>query len=151
MRSRVPLRYAVVAVIAGLFLVNAVRVVLAGNAAKAAAPAPSAVRGARDLLVDVDQLEVCYHQRHARFSDRLAELMQSSRDAAADPIEGHSPLSAASQQRFAIDLSTSVDGQTYTQRITGNGIDTYVERDARHDFIDYGDLAWNHLKNTCAA
>ena len=104
LRSRVPLRYAVVVLIAGLFLVNVVRALVADHRRDAAAPARGAVRTARGILVDVDQLEVCYHARHARFSDRLAELDPVSRDAAEDPIQGSGIVSALSDKGYAIDL-----------------------------------------------
>jgi hypothetical protein len=46
-------------------------------------------------------------------------------------------------------LSTSRDSQTYIQRITGDKIDTYLERDAANEFVDYGEYGWNHVKHTC--
>ncbi len=112
-------------------------------------PSVERERAARAVLVEVDQLQVCYHERFARFSDRLAELIKHSRDAAEEPTQGTPVLSMASKGGFAIELFTSRNRQSYIQRITGDEIDTYLERDADNEFVDYGQYGWNHVKHTC--
>lgn len=141
----------------GLLLVGSIVVAIAQNVVAgddspaSALPSPSVERerAARDVLVEVDRLQLCYHERFARFSDRLAELIKSSRDAGEDPTQGTVVLSMASAGRLAVELSTSRDGQTYIQRITGDKIDTYLERDAENEFVDYGQYGWKHVKNAC--
>jgi hypothetical protein len=137
----------------GLLLVGSIVVAITQNvvARDDSPPSPSVERerAARDVLVEVDRLQLCYHSRFARFSDRLADLIKYSREAAEDPTQGAAVLSMASDGRFAVELSTSRDGQTYIQRITGDKIDTFLERDAENEFVDYGQYGWNHVKNGC--
>lgn len=134
----------------GLLLVGSIVVAIAENVvASDDSPSVERERAAREVLVEVDRLQLCYHERFARFSDRLADLIKYSRDAGEDPTQGTTVLDKASEGRFAVELSTSRDGQTYIQRITGDRIDTYLERDAENQFVDYGHYGWNHVRNAC--
>jgi hypothetical protein len=112
-------------------------------------PSPERVKDTRALLYAVDQLELCYFQRHKRFSANPAELTKFSRDSSKDVIDGTNPLVLASGHAFRLDLYASNDGQAYTQRILGDKIDSVFERDEDNDFADYGLYAWRHVKDTC--
>jgi hypothetical protein len=147
---RFPVRWALALLLVGGITVAIAQNVVAEDRPASASPTVEQARAARGVLVEVDRLQLCYHEHFDRFSDRLAELIKYSRDNTEEPTQGTAVLAMASEGRFGIELSTSRDGQTYIQRITGGGVDTYLERDAANEFVDYGQYGWNHVKHTCA-
>jgi hypothetical protein len=149
-RFRHPVRLA----IALLCVVWLAVVVVQSPGGPEAAPAsdePSAerVKQVRALLEAVDQSELCYFERHERFSDNPAELTKSARDRADDVTRPLNPLVEASAHDFELDLYVSDDGQAYTQRILGDEIHSVFERDEDNEFADYGEFAYGNVADAC--
>jgi hypothetical protein len=106
---------------------------------------PQALAKARELLVAVDSAELCHWRRHGRYGN-LADV-----DEATDGSRfGGALMALASRERLAVDLQVSSDHRSYFQRITGRGVDTYVERRGS-DFIDFGPDGWQRLATRCPA
>ncbi len=59
-------------------------------------------------------------------------------------------MSLASEAQLSLELQLSSSGKSYMQRITGRGVDTYVERRGT-DFADYGADGWQRLAKRCTA
>jgi hypothetical protein len=106
------------------------------------------VANARAVLVTVDDLELCFRDRHGRYSGSVADLLLDA--AERHPNTGGSPIMALlAQDGFDLQLDAGSTGRSYVQRLRGDGIDTYVERRGT-DFIDYGNLTDTHLSETCS-
>ena len=112
-RFRFPIRF-ILGLLAIAWLVAAgVRIATADSPPPE--PSPERVTDVRTLLNAVDQLELCYFDRHKRFSDNPAELTKFSRDTSKDVIDGTNPLTVASIDDLRLDLYVSKDGQAYIQ------------------------------------
>jgi hypothetical protein len=135
----------IVAALAAVLAVHAViTFVSSGDASEAGQP--TALTKARALLVEVDHAELCHWQRYGRYGNLpdLGETME-----ALDPDRfGGTMVSSASEAHLDLDLQLSRSGRSYVQRITGRGVDTYVERRGA-DFVDFGSDGWNRLKKRC--
>lgn len=147
-RVKHPIRSAFLVFALGWIVVAAVRSATADSAPPR--PSPERVKELRVLLNKVDQLELCYFERHKRFSDNPAELTKFSRDTSKDVIDGSNPLVTASIADLRLDLYVSDDGQAYTQRILGEDLHSTFERDWDNEFADYGEFAYGHVTDTCA-
>jgi hypothetical protein len=137
---------AVLLLVAALLAPSTIRVMAQADGDES--PARSAVLAARALLVEVDRTQLCYWERHGRYSASVAELQLN-----AEKVKGAGmPSSSIAWQlrdgHFHLALDAGAEGRSYIQRITGNGVDTYFERRGTQ-FADYADLAWGHVKDRC--
>jgi hypothetical protein len=137
---------AVLIVVAALLLASTVRVIAADDGRDE--PQRSAVLAARALLVEVDRTELCFWERHGRYSGSVAELQLNAEKVEGAGMPGSSIMHQLTMTGLTVDLDAGRDGRSYIQRVTGNGVDTYLERRGT-EFVDYGDLAWGHVKQSC--
>lgn len=107
---------------------------------------PPALVQARELLVAVDSAELCHWQHHGRYGN-LADLDETMEAVTPSHLAG-SLMSVASTARLNLELQLSKGGRSYVQRITGRGVDTFVERRGS-DFVDYGADGWRRLATHC--
>jgi hypothetical protein len=105
-----------------------------------------ALTKARELLVEVDNAQQCHWDRHHRYGN-LTDLDETMEALAPHHLAG-SLIGLASSERLNLELRVSSSGRSYAQRITGRGVDTYMERRGS-DFADYGADAWHRLKPRC--
>ena len=138
---------AVLVLVVALFAASTFRVMAQDDGDEG--PERSAVLAARALLVEVDRTELCYGERHGRYSDSVAELQLNAEKVKGARVPGSSIVSQLTEGRFNLALDAGTDGRSYIQRITGNGVDTYFERRGT-EFADYADLAWGQVKERCA-
>jgi hypothetical protein len=111
-------------------------------------PKRSSVRAVRALLAEIDRTELCFWQRHGRYSDSIADLQLNASKFKGAGLPGSSIMSRATEGRLHVEIDAGETGRSYIQRITGQGIDTYFERRGT-EFADYADLAWGHVKERC--
>jgi hypothetical protein len=111
-------------------------------------PSAEMTEKAKKLLKAVDQLQLCYFERHKTFSDNPAELTKSARDHSEEVIDVNNPLVLAAPH-FELDFFVSEDGQAYSLRITGDDFHSTFERDQDNEFVDYGDLGWKNVSHEC--
>jgi hypothetical protein len=126
----------------------AFRVLFADDADHHGGPKRSAVVAAQNLLVEVDRTELCYWERHGRYSESIAELQLN-----AEKVNGATIAAAWIMPQMVagglnVTLDAGRDGKSYIQRISGRGVDSYFERRGT-EFADYGDLGWGHVKQHC--
>lgn len=133
-------------VVAALLLGSAVRVM--AQDAGHDEPERSAVLAARALLVEVDRTELCFWERHGRYSGSIAELQLNAEKVNGASMPGSSIMQQLTSTGLTVDLDAGRDGRSYIQRVTGDGVDTYFERRGT-EFAGYADLAWGHVKNSC--
>jgi hypothetical protein len=105
-----------------------------------------ALTKARELLVEVDNAEQCHWDRHHRYGN-VTDLDETMETLAPHHLIG-SLMSFASMDHLNLEIQISRSGRSYLQRITGRGVDTYMERRGS-DFADYGADAWRRLKPRC--
>jgi hypothetical protein len=105
------------------------------------------VKAVRALLVEVDRAELCYWKRYGRYSESVAELQENAARVKGVHPDGSSIMWRMQGRGLKLALDAG-SGRSYIQRVTGLGIDTYVERRGM-DFVDFGDLAWPYLKKDC--
>jgi hypothetical protein len=73
-------------------------------------------RAADVVLVEVDRTQLCYRQRRRRYAETIPSLQFAG---------GHFMRLAL---RHDLDIHLTATGDAYVQRITGEGIDTVLER-----------------------
>ncbi len=110
--------------------------------------APSKVAAARSLLVRVDQAEQCFWKRFGRYSANVADLQVNLARVRPQLADLSGINSFASVHRLQLMLAVDRDGTSYVQRVTGEDIDTVVERRGT-GFVDYGDYGFGHLRERC--
>jgi hypothetical protein len=110
-------------------------------------PNSQSVKAVRALLVEVDRAELCFWKRHGRYSESVAELQENAARVKGARIDGSAIMWRMQGRGLKLELDAG-SGRSYIQRVTGLGIDTYVERRGM-DFVDFGDLAWPYLKKDC--
>jgi hypothetical protein len=146
MRTPVRIRWLLI-VLAAVIGGSAVHQLLSSDDSAEGRPAPALVQ-ARELLVAVDTAELCHWQRHGRYGN-LPDLDETMEAVTPSHLAG-SLMSVASTAQLTLELQLSKSGKSYVQRITGKGIDTFVERRGS-DFVDYGADGWRRLATHCAA
>jgi hypothetical protein len=75
-------------------------------------------RAADAVLVEIDRAQLCRLARRHAYADTVPSLL----------FTGGRFMRTALSNELDIHLRTSADGQVYRQRITGEGIDTVLER-----------------------
>jgi hypothetical protein len=111
----------------GRFVLLGVIVVIAGTTARnlqpVRPPAAELADRAREravdaVLVEVDRTQLCYLARRRQYADTVPSLQFT---------RGHF-MRLALQNHLDIDLSTSDDGQSYQERVSGDDIQAVLER-----------------------
>jgi hypothetical protein len=97
----------------------------------------------------VDRTQLCFWERHGRYSDSIADLQRNAAEVegALDPA-GASIMTLLVEHHLDLALDAGADGKSYIQRVTGRGVDTYIERRGTR-FTDYDALGWRHLPERC--
>ena len=75
-------------------------------------------RAANAVLVEIDRAQLCRLARRHAYADTVPSLL----------FTGGRFMRTALSNNLDIHLNTSAGGQVYRQRITGEGIDTVLER-----------------------
>jgi hypothetical protein len=86
-------------------------------------------REVRELLLAIDQGEVCHRRFHGRYTGSVADL---------ELMVGGKVVGSASELGLGIELDASTTGASYVVRLRGQGVDTYLSRRGS-DFVDLGD------------
>jgi hypothetical protein len=95
-------------------------------------------RAADVVLVEVDRTQLCYRARRRRYAETVPSLQFAG---------GHFMRLAL---RHDLDIHLSADGDRYTQRITGDGVNAVVERRGTDVVrVDVGDRAAPRLASGC--
>ncbi len=95
-------------------------------------------RAADAVLVEVDRTQLCYRARRRRYAETVPSLQFAG---------GHFMRLAL---RHDLDIHLSADGDRYTQRITGDGVNAVVERRGTDVVrLDVGDRAAPRLASGC--
>ena len=126
-------------VLLGLIVAMAVVVARDMDPARPAARADLARdRAATVVLVEVDRTQLCSRARRHRYAETVPSLQFAG---------GHFMRLAL---RHNLDIHLSADGDRYTQRITGDGVNAVVERRGSDVVrLDVGDRAAPRLAVGC--
>ncbi|MDX6716908.1 MAG: hypothetical protein QOH30_3466 [Baekduia sp.] len=138
------LRWLLVAVVAAIVATTLLGRPSSGSSQ--AGPPADALTDARELLVEVDNAQQCHWDRHHRYGN-VPELDETMETLAPHHLIG-SLMGTASTAHLNLEIQLSASGKSYLQRITGRGVDTYVERRGA-DFADYGADGWHRLTASC--
>lgn len=95
--------------------------------------------GWRDVVTAVDAAQLCYHDRHGRYGN-VVDLDETRASRVRHGWET-SLMGLAVAAGVRLDVQVSRGGRSYLQRVTGDDVDTYVERRGP-DFVDVGPDAW---------
>jgi hypothetical protein len=103
---------------------------------------------ATDLLARIDNAQLCSKEAEGRYADGIADLEETMQ--ALDPNHWGFGLQSqlATHDELTLELDASRDGQYYTARLRGPGLDAYIAR-GRHDFLDMGYLDPKQLHERC--
>jgi hypothetical protein len=86
-------------------------------------------KAARQLVLDVDQGQLCHRKFYGGYTDSAADL---------ELMVGGRIAGPASTHRLDVDIDASAGGRSYIVRVRGNGVDTFFSRRGS-DFAEYPD------------
>jgi hypothetical protein len=133
----------------GRFVLLGLIVVIAGTTARNLQPVQSPGQELADrareraldaVLIEVDRSQLCYRARRRQYADTIPSLQFA---------RGHF-MRRALQHDLDINLRTSEDGQSYEERVTGEGVHAVLaRRGIEVTRLDVGDRAPPQVASDC--